>query len=200
MTVGRPRKTDPEIILENAMQVFWEKGYDGTSMADIMRATGMHKGSLYQTFGDKKSLFMAALKRYLDGMFEEQQQIIKTHKDPTKAIRSVLFHMLEYAHINDQGEQQQRGCLAVNCLVDSAPFDEDIRDLLEHKKQRMIGSMVEVIQQIEVSNPQQLTRPVEVVTALIGVAMEGLSIEMKNNMDPEMAKDVLDQQLQLLGI
>ncbi|WP_223786830.1 TetR/AcrR family transcriptional regulator [Marinicella meishanensis] len=200
MTVGRPRKIDPDIILENAMQVFWEKGYEGSSMADIMRATGMHKGSLYQTFGDKKSLFMAALERYLDGMFVEQQQIIKTHDDPTAAIRAVLFHLLEYAHINDQGGQQQRGCMAVNSLVDSAPYDDDICQLLEQKKQRMIGSMVQVIEQIQAANPQQLTRPVEVVTALIGVAMEGLSIEMKNNMDPDMAKAVLDQQLQLLGI
>lgn len=200
MTVGRPRKIDPEIILENAMQVFWEKGYDGTTMADIMQATGMHKGSLYQTFGDKKSLFMAALGRYLDGMYVEQQQIIKTLNDPTAAIRAVLFHLLEYAHCKDRGDRPQRGCLAVNSLVDSAPFDDDIHQLLEQKKERMIGSMVEVIQQIQTKNPEQLTRPVEVVTALIGVAMEGLSIEMKNNMDPAMAKAVLDQQLQLLGI
>jgi len=200
MTVGRPRKIEPDVILEHAMQVFWEKGYDGTTMADIMHATGMHKGSLYQTFGDKKSLFMAALARYLDDMYIEQQRIIKDHNDPVAAIRAVLFHMIEYAHSNQAGDHHQRGCMAVNSLVDSAPFDDDICALLEQKKQRMIGSMVTVIELIQTQKPEQLTRPVDVVIALIGVAMEGLSLEMKNHMDPDMARALLDQQLQLLGI
>ncbi len=200
MTVGRPRKVDPEIILENAMQVFWEKGYDGTSMVDIMTATGMHKGSLYQTFGDKKSLFMAALARYLDSMYADQKRIISEHQDPSQAMRAVLFHMLEYSYSDEQGDSHQRGCLAVNSLVDSAPFDDDIRILMQQKHERMIALMVGVIEQIHALNPQQLSRPPEMVTGLIGVAMEGLSIEMKNNMAPEMANMILDNQLQLLGI
>ncbi len=200
MTVGRPRKVDPEIILENAMQVFWEKGYDGTSMVDIMAATGMHKGSIYQTFGDKKSLFMAALARYLDSMYADQKRIINEHQDPSEAMRAVLFHMLEYSHTDGQGCNHKRGCLAVNSLVDSSPYDEDIRALMEQKHKRMIELMVGVIEQIHALNPTQLSRPPELVTGMIGVAMEGLSIEMKNNMDPEVANMILDNQLQLLGI
>ncbi len=200
MTVGRPRKIEPDVILENAMQVFWEKGYDGASMVDIMAATGMHKGSLYQTFGDKKSLFMAALGRYLDDMFELQKQIINQHDDPTEAIRAVLFYMLDYAQGGDCEPGSHKGCMAVNSLVDSAPFDQDISDLLHQKHERMIGLMVSVVEQIHQLNEKQLSKPPELVTALIGITMEGLSIEMKNNMDTETASMMLEQQLQLLGI
>ncbi|MGJ8662351.1 MAG: TetR/AcrR family transcriptional regulator [Marinicella sp.] len=200
MTVGRPRKIEPEVILENAMQVFWEKGYDGTSMVDIMAATGMHKGSLYQTFGDKKSMFMAALELYLDQMYADQKRIISEHNNPTDAMRAVLFQMLKYARCDEHEGAHQKGCLAVNSLVDSAPFDDDISGLLQRKHERMIALMVSVIENIHQLNPQQLTKPPQLVTALIGVAMEGLSIEMKNNMDAEMANQILEHQLQLLGI
>lgn len=200
MTVGRPRKIAPDVILENAMQVFWEKGYDGASMVDIMAATGMHKGSLYQTFGDKKSLFMAALGRYLDDMFEQQKQIINQHENPTEAIRAVLFHMLSFAFDGGCESGGHKGCMAVNSLVDSAPFDEDISQLLHNKHERMVGLMVSVIQRIEEQGDQQLARPPAMVAGLIGIAMQGLSIEMKNNMDAETAGMMLEQQLQLLGI
>ncbi len=54
MTIGKPRKTQPKVILENAMQVFWKKGFDGATMVDIVAATGMHEGSLYQHLTIKK--------------------------------------------------------------------------------------------------------------------------------------------------
>ena len=69
MNIGRPRKLSREAILEIAMDVFWKKGYEATSIADILSATGLHKGSLYQTFNDKKTLFIATLDHYLGQMY-----------------------------------------------------------------------------------------------------------------------------------
>ena len=66
--VGRPRQFDEDLALDSAMQAFWAKGYEATSLADLMAATGLHKGSLYQAFGDKHSLFIRALNRYLEEM------------------------------------------------------------------------------------------------------------------------------------
>ena len=61
-----PREFDMDEALDAAMSVFWEKGYEGTSMADLMAATGLHKGSIYKAFTDKHDLFVKALKRYLN--------------------------------------------------------------------------------------------------------------------------------------
>ena len=66
--VGRPRQFDVDQTLDAAMRAFWARGYEATSMADLMAATGLHKGSLYQAFGDKHALFIEALKRYLGEM------------------------------------------------------------------------------------------------------------------------------------
>ena len=60
-SVGRPREFDEKAALEAAMDSFWQKGFEATSLADLCACTGLHKGSLYQAFGDKHQLFMRAL-------------------------------------------------------------------------------------------------------------------------------------------
>jgi AcrR family transcriptional regulator len=65
--LGRPRGFSEETALEAAMRVFWEKGYEGTSLTDLTDAMGINRASLYSTFGDKESLFRRALARYGEG-------------------------------------------------------------------------------------------------------------------------------------
>lgn len=197
MTVGRPRKIEPDVILENAMQVFWEKGYDGASMVDIMAATGMHKGSLYQTFGDKKALFLAALERYLDNLYATKKKIINETPDPSDAVRAVVFHMLSS---DSDCSSPSNGCMAVNTLVESAPFDDDIADLLKLKHMKMTALMVECISRVEQSGNTRLTTTPEMASNLIFTTMCGLSTTLKNKLDANDAYELLDQQLKLIGI
>jgi AcrR family transcriptional regulator len=65
--MGRPREFDTDAALEKAMRLFWAKGYEGTSVADLTETLGISKPSLYAAFGDKQSLFRAALERYAAG-------------------------------------------------------------------------------------------------------------------------------------
>jgi len=65
---GRPREFDRDEALERAMQLFWVRGYEGTSMSDLTQALGIGRQSLYGTFGDKRRLFLACMDRYVDGV------------------------------------------------------------------------------------------------------------------------------------
>ncbi len=62
--MARPRQFDEEKVIESLMNVFWEKGYQATSMQDLVAASGLLKGSLYGAFGDKHAMYLAALKHY----------------------------------------------------------------------------------------------------------------------------------------
>src|ERR1700722_19313385 len=65
--MGRPRSFDLDEALDRALQVFWRKGYEGTSLSDLTKAVGVNRPSLYAAFGDKKALFRKVLDRYLNG-------------------------------------------------------------------------------------------------------------------------------------
>lgn len=67
LPLGRPREFDADLALEKALRVFWEKGYEGTSMADLTAAMGINRPSLYSAFGNKESLFRKAMERYAAG-------------------------------------------------------------------------------------------------------------------------------------
>src|SRR5258705_12220014 len=67
MAMGRPREFDVDKALDLALQVFWRKGYEGASMADLTQTMGITKPSLYSAFGNKEELFRKALDRYVDG-------------------------------------------------------------------------------------------------------------------------------------
>ena len=64
---GRPRGFDEEEVLDVAMRLFWEHGFDGTSMSELTEAMGINRRSVYAAFGNKEALFTAALERYLAG-------------------------------------------------------------------------------------------------------------------------------------
>src|SRR4051794_23423223 len=69
MAMGRPRGFDPDAVVDAAVEVFWRKGYEGASMADLCAATGLRPGSIYAAWGSKLGLFSAAVDRYVDTVF-----------------------------------------------------------------------------------------------------------------------------------
>jgi AcrR family transcriptional regulator len=78
--LGRPAEFDKEAALDVAMRLFWERGYEGTSMADLSQAMGIHPSSIYAAYGDKQELFALAAKRYAD---VPAQYMVKALEQPT---------------------------------------------------------------------------------------------------------------------
>ncbi|WP_395374785.1 TetR/AcrR family transcriptional regulator [Marinicella sp. W31] len=197
MSLGRPRKFEPEEILELVMDVFWSKGYEATSLADLMAATGLHKGSLYQAFGDKKSLFMSALQAYLDNIYQMQFDIIKKNADPAEGLREALYCMLDYNYQGDE-DSSNKGCMAVNTLVETAPHDPEISQLLEKQHAKFDRLFINTIQKAIDLHAVGNGLPAETINGLLFLTMCGLSANTKNLMAQEQAKFLLDQQLELL--
>jgi AcrR family transcriptional regulator len=134
---GRPRLFDEEAALDQLTTLFWEKGFSQTSMADLVEASGVHKSSLYSTFGSKDELFATILRRYYKDRMAMFASVIETAGDGFDAIHTFLDMMLEDV-VSGPG---QHGCLLVNTSVElngSAPGFENfavtyraaIRDIL----------------------------------------------------------------------
>jgi TetR/AcrR family transcriptional repressor of nem operon len=198
MIMGRPRKLEPEVILEIAMDVFWEKGYEATSVADILKATGLHKGSLYQTFGDKKKLFIACLENYQAQMFQKNKEMIESTHDPIEGLKKALYEMLSLSCT--QSECGKKGCMAVNTIVETAPHDDEIRAVLEKNEEKFQRFMIELLLKAKEEFNYQLKFPPEIIFGMLMTFMCGLSSVIKNMITVEEGYQLLETQLQLLGL
>jgi AcrR family transcriptional regulator len=106
---GRPRSFDVEAALERAMQVFWEQGYESTSIADLTKAMNINPPSLYAAFGDKERLFLAAVERYEHKVGQAPEAIL--NDAPTA--RAAIEQLLEEAAREFTNRAHPPGCMII---------------------------------------------------------------------------------------
>jgi TetR/AcrR family transcriptional repressor of nem operon len=104
------------------MRLFWEQGYEKTSMTDLVEHMGIHRRSLYDTFGDKHTLFLKAMDRYGDKIANALVNGIKTSKTAAEALQFIFDYMIRL----EVEEDLPSGCLMVNSAVELATRDADV--------------------------------------------------------------------------
>ena len=129
MAIGRPREFDVDKALDLALQVFWRKGYEGASMADLTETMGITKPSLYSAFGNKEELFRKALDRYVDGPGGYFQVALAK---PT--IRAVVEHLLLESADAVSDPDHPPGCLAVQGALSCGDAAESIKQELMSRR------------------------------------------------------------------
>jgi len=114
--MARHREFDKERALAKAMEVFWLKGYEATSVSDLLEAMEIHRGSMYDTFGDKHSLYLEALEHYRETNYRNILHLFEQIKSPYDAIERLVYSMIE----SNNSRDRQRGCFINNAMVECA--------------------------------------------------------------------------------
>jgi len=127
--LGRPRSFDTGKALDAALQVFWQKGYQGTSLSDLTQAMGINRPSLYAAFGDKQALFRKALNRYVEGPAAYARESLK---EPTA--RAVVERLLGGAADLDTASRHPKGCLTVQGALACGEAADSIRQELNSRR------------------------------------------------------------------
>jgi TetR/AcrR family transcriptional regulator, transcriptional repressor for nem operon len=117
---GRPRSFDTDAAVERAMGVFWSRGYHATALPDLLRATKLSRGSLYAAFGDKHSLFLRALDRYVAEALTRMD--VEFDKEPVDGLRAYLAGYVD----RTSGANGRRGCLLVATVMELAGRDAEV--------------------------------------------------------------------------
>jgi len=121
--MARPRSFNPEEALDLARDVFWRKGFQGTSLDDITAATGLAKPSLYAAFGDKNALFLKVLDRYHERIVANAERILNEGPSARDAIERWLTGFVPFC----SGVRGSRGCLSINTAADGASDQKEVR-------------------------------------------------------------------------
>jgi len=144
--LARPREFDEEEVLTAIKDVFWQNGFEGTSYADLISASRLHKGSLYAAFGDKHALYLRALQTY-DKNEVEGAVALLTNSDETFSIngRDRVNSLLTAVIDAVSKHKDRRGCLLCNAAVDQAPHSKAVEKEVSNGLIRMQRAFEETI-------------------------------------------------------
>lgn len=132
--MARPIKHNPEEVLEKTMNLFWKKGYESTSIQDIVAVTGLKPGSLYNIFGNKEGIFEVVLDAYSQQNLNAVQSILNQSNDYIANIEMFLNEIV----VNTIANEQTNGCLLVKTLL-----------VVSHKDHKIQEQIVKVFEEVE---------------------------------------------------
>jgi TetR/AcrR family transcriptional repressor of nem operon len=128
--MARTQEFDTSKALSDARRLFWDKGFDATSIADLESATGLGRSSIYHGFGSKRGLFDAVIQDYMDTILRPRLNLLRSPTDPAEGI-STYLKSLSDALVKTAGETTNRGCLLLNTAAGIAGNDEALRILID---------------------------------------------------------------------
>lgn len=187
--MARPRQFDEEKVIESLMNVFWEKGYEATSMQDLVAASGLLKGSLYGAFGDKHAMYVAALRHYdrtriqsgidmLNGEGSARQKIARLFDNVIESTRRGLF---------------AGGCLLCNASLEKAATDREVKNEVRTTIRRLKVAIMGALETRIVNEDEAAS-----LAAFIVSAYFGSRVLAKGGAPAAMIGDTRDRCLQLV--
>lgn len=186
--MGRPKQFDPDAAIDAAMDVFWRKGYAGTTPADLTEALGIGKGSLYNAFGSKHALFEQALRRYRDGQAAAMVEFLGGTGPVKDRLRNALRTLAEM----DLADPDRRGCLAVNTAAELGDTDEVAADLVRRMLDRAEQAFRELIDEGQRNGEIEPGRDPAALASLLLNTVVGMRLLVRVSTGPERLDRVID--------
>lgn len=143
MIMARHKEFEVNEVLDRAIQLFWVQGYEKTSMQELVECMGIHRRSIYDTFGDKHALFMRALKRYAAVQNKKMRLLVEKQEPVKELLRLFLETTLEK-------EDDPQGCFLVNSGVELGLLDQEVSSFVEDsylKTEKLLYNLILVGQQ-----------------------------------------------------
>jgi TetR/AcrR family transcriptional repressor of nem operon len=131
--MARTKEFNEDQALDKAVEIFWHKGYNGTSAQDLVNHLGLSRSSLYDTFGDKQQLFTKSLQRYQ----QQAQNAVKELLENSENVKETLQAIFKQAVIESLEDRITKGCFMVNSSVELAMHDEEIAKIVKSNSQTM---------------------------------------------------------------
>lgn len=192
MTRGPDKQFDRDVVLDRAMEMFWEHGYESTGMSALLEHMGIGRQSLYDTFGDKRSLFREALDRYVGRVVGPVLTRLRAPGSPMANLRKVLRDLPERV-------EEHPGCLVGNSLAEFGQHDDDLARVLRGYLKALEDAFHDVLVRAEEAGELTTKLPPRDLARTLVVATQGVALISKVKPDRAIARSVARSVLHLLG-
>jgi TetR/AcrR family transcriptional regulator, transcriptional repressor for nem operon len=192
--MARPREFDADTALQRALEVFWQKGYEAASMQDLVQAMGIQKASLYNTFGDKHSLYLAALARYQQAALDRLTKQLAGSASPMAAIRRFVADVVD----NAAGRAGRHGCFCINAAAELAPSDPEVAQQLRLHHGRMEELLAATLQRAKAQRELPASADTERLAVFVLGLVVAINLLGKQRTEPDKLRMLAEFGLQAL--
>lgn len=193
--MARLREFNEDEALLQATRVFWSKGYEGTTLSDLLRATGLSKSSLYDTFGNKRELFLRAFEAYRKERMRIMRSYLQSRTTAYESIKAFYEMVLEHA----RQDERPFGCMSCNEAAEMAPHDEEIQQLVERDFDGMEDAFAEAIERGHKDGSIPVDHDARQYARFLSVTHNGLQIMARSGAAAERMDDAYAVMLRALG-
>ncbi len=194
--MARPREFDVDAALESAMQTFWAKGYEATSIDDLCESTGLGRSSLYAAFGDKRQLYLRALDRYEEDAATRVAAALGGPLPIRKSIAAFLDRIIDDI-VSGPG---RRGCFIGNCAAELSRGDREAVNQVRRSLARVEKVFCEALTRAKARGEIDAKSHVTALSRHFTAGIQGLRLVGKTNPDREVLEDIAKVMLRALNV
>ncbi len=192
--MARPREFDSQIVLDKALDVFWRQGYAETSIPDLLQATGLQRQSLYNAFGDKHKLYLAALDRYCERAGASMLSPLAQDVPVQEKIAGVLQNVLDEAAMDGC----RQGCFVVNTVIERAPHDADSATRVRTSLEAIAATFRAALEHAQETGELPADRDPQALAHFFTSTIQGLRVMTKAGSEMKVLRNTVQQALRLL--
>ncbi len=192
--MARPKAFDEAAALDAAIECFWSRGYAATSVRDLADAMGIAGPSLYNTFGDKRTLYRRALEHYVERGFCDRVRRFESQLAPRAAIGAFFDEVIALSLADDQ----RRGCMIVNSALELAPHDAEFQVALAQVLRDMEAFFRRCVKAGQDAGAINAALPADDLARMLLGLLMGLRVLARSRPEPELLRGLVRPPLALL--
>ena len=192
--MARTKEFDPDAVLQKALELFWERGYEATSMADLVGHLGIARASIYATFGGKHDLYVRALDRYVQARDPGLVELLSQPGPVLPAVRALVE-----AYVTESlCDSRRRGCMVVNAAVELMPRDRQAARLVEASWDTLEVALASALTRARAQGEMPAGKDPRALARFLLVVLQGLRVLGRGQPDPGRVRDAAAQALSVL--
>ena len=192
--MARTKEFDPDAALDAALELFWRRGYEATSMADLVEHLGIGRASLYATFGSKHELYLKALDRYLETRRPDPVELLSQPGPVLPAVRALVRSYADEA----ARDEQRRGCMVVNAAMERLPHDRMVARRVQASWDTLEVALTAALTRARAQGELPAGKDPRALARFLLAVLQGLRVLGKGDPDPGRLKDAAEQALAAL--
>lgn len=193
--MARTKEFDPDAALQSALELFWRRGYEATSVADLVEHLGIGRASIYATFGGKNELYLKAMDRYAE---MRDPLLLAELSQPGPALPAVRAVVRRFAAEAASPKGRLNGCFVTNTAAELAPHDPAAARRVEISWERLEAPLHSALVRAQAQGELAGDRDPRALARMLLVLLQGIRVVGKASNDPARVRDAAEQALTLL--